>query len=1028
MTPYTQAGRPMSLTTPLGEDALLLEELRGSEAVSELFHFRLGLLCPPDKRVLFAKLLGRKVTVALALPGGGDRYLNGLVNRVTKGAAVPGPQGRPTFTRYVAEVVPELWLWTKKVRCRVFQQRSVPDILKEVLAGLDVDFRLQGQYPQRDYCVQYRESDFAFASRLLEDEGICYFFSHRRDGHTLVLADGAQGLPFVPGPSQVHFEEVAGEVRPDDRVLAWEKTQELRAGKVTLWDYCFEMPDRNLGATAAAPRTVRAGAITHALDLGGGGRLELFGYPGGYAHHADGVGPSGNDQSGQLSELFSDNQRVARLRMEEEASAAVSVSGASTCRQLTAGHRFALDRHDSANGPYLLTRVEHAASLRGAYTADARRDFEYRNEFQAVPAGLPYRPARATPRPRVAGVQTAVVVGPDGEDVFTDKYGRVKVQFFWDRQAKNRGTSRIGSPVIPLQYWGPGEGAANPTSSCWVRVAQSWAGRGWGGMVIPRVGQEVVIAFEEGDPDRPLCLGCVYNGANLPPLPLPERAMDTALKSSSVGGQSPNFSGLAFHDELGGEHVQLHSERDLTLMAEQHHVVNVGARHHVNVGKTHLTTVGALPGGSGGGGGEPGGGEKNGGGGEKEVTYKGAFDWELGAFAAEVGQKMTLVYGEEVSAVVGLYGECVFGCATEFIINPVAFTGVVPWAALRLISGALAGDSKLTIGSETSITYGQSVSLDRGPVFKMTSQASTLTNVAAGIAATLSTAGVLCAGALDPQNKEQVLGTQIGLSGAAGLALGVVAGSEIYDLVKKTTKVVSEWAEDAALTQQLRQIETNITTATTILATATGDITTLRDTVTPIQAHLNINGNAYVLTGDTITERSDSSTLLTSGVAGAPSECRVTLDPNAAGRGILLEYGDPVGLPINAQLNDQGVTLTAGPPGAGSKVALATLGPPPGLTLSFGTPPAGCSITLNAEGITLSYGPPVAGSSITLNAEGITMKAGPTTTLTLTPAAFNLETIAFNVEAHGPFVVVAQELTETVEATAARTAASTTFI
>jgi type VI secretion system secreted protein VgrG len=1043
MASYTQAGWPMSLTTPLGQDALLLEELHGTEAVSELFHFRLDLLTPEGKRVLFAKVLGRKVTVALTMPDGGYRYINGLVNRVTKGAQVRGPQGKPTFFRYRAELVPEFWLWTKRVRSRIFQQKSVPDILKEVLAGLDVDFRLQGQYPKRDYCVQYQESDFAFACRLMEDEGITYFFSHTANGHTLVLTDSTQGHPHVPEPSQLHFEEVAGEVRPDDRILSWEKTQELRAGKYTAWDYCFEMADKNLGATAKTPLTVRAGTITHALDLGGSGRLELFDYPGGYAHHVDGVGPSGNDQSDQLAKLFSDNARTARLRMEEETSGAVSVAGESSCRQLTAGHRFALDRHDTADGPYLLTRVEHAASLRGAYTTEPRRAFDYRNSFEAVPAGLPYRPARATPRPCIVGPQTAVVVGPSGEDVFTDKYGRIKVQFFWDRQAKDQGTNRKGSAIIPLQYWGAGDGAANPTSSCWVRVAQNWAGRGWGGMVIPRIGQEVVIGFQDGDPDRPLCLGCLYNSANLPPLPLPDRAMDMALKTHSVGGTSDNFSGLAIHDGLGEEHLQLHSERDMTIMAEQHHVVNVGVQHHVNVGKTHITTVGALPGGSGGGGGEgdggeTGGGGEAGGGGEKKpeedgpVKYEGLFQWKMGGVAAELGQNLKLVYGEETGAVVGLAGAFVFGCDTKFVLNPSAFLGVVPVPALNFISSILSGESKFVIGSETTIVYGQNVDLDRGPVFKMNTQCSLLTNVLANVLAALSTATVLTAGALDPSGKTGTI-ADYSLLGASGLALAAVAGSEVYAVVKDVTEVVSEWAESAALTLDIAQLKANVGTVVAgtdlagTAATLRTDLTTLQGTVAPIQNHVNINGGAYVLTGDTITETSDLSTLLVSGTGPlVASQCRITLDPAAppGGRGIFLEYGSNPALPINAQLNAQGVTLTAGPPAAGAKVALATVGPPPGLTLSFGPE---CTISLNATGITLSYGLPGAGYSITLNAAGITLTVG-TTVLALTPEAFNLEVVTFNVGAEGQFTVAAQALTETVTGIAARTAASTTIM
>jgi type VI secretion system secreted protein VgrG len=1018
MALFSQAARPMSLTTPLGQDALLLEELHGTEAVSELFHFRLDLLADAGTPVPFEKVLGQKVTVALAMPDGGHRYINGLVNRFSEGGQVPGTKGKPTFTRYRAEVVPQLWLWTKKVRSRIFQQKSVPDILKEVLAGLDVDFRLQGQYPERDYCVQYQESDFAFACRLMEDEGICYFFSHRDGGHTLVLADDPQGHPYVPGPSRLHFEPVAGEVRPDDRVVSWEKTQELRAGKCTVWDYAFEMPPKNLGASAPPPDSVRVGAVAHALRVGRNDELELYDCPGGYARWVDAVGPAGGYQPSRLGELFAYGERVAGLRMQEETAAALVATGESTCRQLTAGHKFALDRHGGGDGTYVLTRVEHAASLRGAYTSDARRELEYHNHFACAPLDLPCRPARSTPRPRVAGVQTAVVVGPSGQDVFTDKYGRIKVQFFWDRQAKNRGTTRNGSSIVPLQYWRAG--GDTPSSSCWVRVAQSWAGRGWGGMVIPRLGQEVVIAFEEGDPDRPLCVGCVYNELNQPPLPLPERAMDTALKTSSVGGDAPNYSGLAFHDELGEEHLQLHSERDLTIMAEQHKVVNVGVNHHVNVGNTHMTTVGALPAGSGGGGGG-------------DVTYNGAFNWLIGNkdnpdIKASVGKSLQLVYGEQVAAVAGLSTRCVVGFQTDLVINPLAIAMPLLPTLVQAVAAPLAGECHFRLGAFSTITYGQTLTMNRGPEIKLTGPPSVLTVGLAGAAALLGTASVLTAGGLDPDTKAGEI-TDLSLVGGFGLALIALTASEVYDSVKELTTLTTAEAAAAEAAKNLGAMKGAIKVLQTATQDAAGDTITLQDSMLPIQNALRVVNNAYALQADTISETSDSGTLLSAGAGN--TECLVSLDPGAmgTGQGLLLRQCSPAAPWIT--LNSNGIAISVGTPipgmppaPASPRIYLSQL-PNQGLTLGFGMPgPTYSFIRLNDQGITLSYGPPGVGCSITLGAAGITLQVGATTSLKLKADQIASESLQIEATALNKYAVNAGELEEAVIGAASRLAAS----
>ncbi len=473
--------RPISISTPLGSDVLLPVGLSGREAISELFVFKLDLAAGNDKQVPFESLLGEPVVVAVALATGGTRFFNGIVNRLGQG--VRGSK----YTSYRAELVPSLWLLTRRQTSRIFQHLSVPDILRRVLGGVDVDFRLQGTFQPRNYCVQYRETDFNFVSRLMEEEGIFYFFEHTADGHRLVVANSPQGHTDVPGTSTIVFDATATQASPSQVVYQWEKAQELRSGKYTLWDSNFQLPGNHLEAQATILDSAAVGEVTHRLKLGVNQGLELYDYPGGYAKRFDGIDPAGGEQPEELAKILPDGVRTVGIRMEEEAAPSLQAVGAATARQLTAGHRFALRRHFNGDGSYVLTSVEHSAQVANVESGD----LTYTNTFTCIPLALPYRPPRRTPRPIVAGPQTAFVVGPPGEEVFTDKYGRVKVQFQWDR-----------------------EGRKDANSSCWVRVAQLPQA---GSVFVPQIGDEVLVGFEEGDPDRPVVIGGVYNPQRRPP-------------------------------------------------------------------------------------------------------------------------------------------------------------------------------------------------------------------------------------------------------------------------------------------------------------------------------------------------------------------------------------------------------------------------------------------------------------------------------------------------------------------------------
>lgn len=567
MASLTQKNRPLALTTPLGPDALLAIRLRGREEISHLFSFRVDVLAENRTEVPFDKLLGRPISVRFEMPGAPVRHFSGICRGVTQGAC------DNDFTHYELEMVPSLWLLTKRFQSRIFQHMSVPEILRKVLTGLNVAFEIHGTFHPRDYCVQYRESDFAFASRLMEEEGIYYYFRHGEQGHLLVLANTPQSHALVLGGDRVLFEEITGGNRPQERVHLWSKRQALASGKVTLWDHCFELPHQHLEATQTVQDSVTIGEATHTIRLGNDG-LEVADYPGAYAQRFDGIDRGGAARPDDLKKIFEDNKRTAGIRAQQEVVPSIAVEGAGNCRQFSAGHRFNLTTLDQtkkrglkADGSYVLTAVEHDARDEGAYRTGGQTPFHYENRFTCLPVDLPFRPARVTPKPSVRGSQTAVVVGPPGTEVFCDKYGRVKVQFHWDR-----------------------EGQKNAESSCWIRVGTIWAGKRWGAIHVPRIGQEVIVDFLEGDPDQPIIIGSVYNAEQMPSYlgegPDSKHAHDPHL-SGIKSHTTPNgagFNELRFNDGKDHEQIFLHAEKDLDVRVKHVHRETVLSDRHLTVG------------------------------------------------------------------------------------------------------------------------------------------------------------------------------------------------------------------------------------------------------------------------------------------------------------------------------------------------------------------------------------------------------------------------------------------------------------
>jgi type VI secretion system secreted protein VgrG len=531
MGTYTQAERPIAVSTPLGEDVLLLRGYAGEEGISSPFSFTLDLLSE-DASIDGEALLGSPVIVTTRLGNGDERPMHGLINRFTQ----LGRSG--DLVSYRAQMVPWLWFLSLSSDCKVFQNLSVLEIMEQVFRAQgysDFQIKCTRSYPKREFCVQYRETHLNFVSRLLEEEGIFYFFEHSDDKHLLILADSTSAVRPCPGQATARMVMQAGEWQEEDVVVALQREHAVHTSKVTLRDYDYLQP-----------------ALQLESSVSGNGGPEVYDYPGNYADLGEG-------------------ERYARLMLEEREAWRQVVRGESTCRAFRSGYRFDLTEHyrTDANQTYQLLQVQHTARI-GGYRAGEEESFSYENSFVAIPHSVPFRPLRTAPKPVVQGSQTAVVVGKSGEEIWVDSHGRVKVQFYWDR-----------------------DGQRNENSSCWVRVASTWAGKNWGFVQIPRVGQEVIVDFIEGDPDKPIITGRVYNAEQTPPYALPGSQTQSGIKSrSSKNGTGENFNEIRFEDNKGSEQIVIHAEKDMVVEIENDRSESVGHDEKVAIGNDRTESVG----------------------------------------------------------------------------------------------------------------------------------------------------------------------------------------------------------------------------------------------------------------------------------------------------------------------------------------------------------------------------------------------------------------------------------------------------
>lgn len=492
------------VTTPLDDSVrkFYLNEIRGSEEISGLFSFILDL-SSSDSNIDYDKITGKKVTITIECYNEKKRFINGIAAKIIQ----MGTDYK--HTSYQLEVRPWLWELSMINDSRIFQNKTVPDIITSIFQDYgysDFKKKLTGTYKERIYCVQYRETALDFICRLMEEEGIFYFFEHTESTHTLVLADDMDAHSSCSLLPTAKMKTTS--LENDDRIVFCSLQKQMTTNQYAVEDYNFETPNSDLyGET----------------KKGKGKSFKVYEYPGKY-------------------EKSSEADRIYKMRLEAFLQAEKILTGSGYCRGFMAGYKYSIKDHDRCdiNRDWVLKKLSITANQE-----------VYTNEFEAFPSDVQFRPEIKTPKPVISGSQTAVVVGKSGEEIWCDKYGRIKVQFYWDRQGKK-----------------------DENSSCWIRVANMWSGKKWGTLFTPRIGMEVVVSFLEGDPDRPLITGCVYNAANILPYSLPsEQNKSTILSRSTKEGNAGNE--MRFDDTKDNEELYMHAQKDMKIEVENERTTTI---------------------------------------------------------------------------------------------------------------------------------------------------------------------------------------------------------------------------------------------------------------------------------------------------------------------------------------------------------------------------------------------------------------------------------------------------------------------
>jgi type VI secretion system secreted protein VgrG len=528
----SQDKRIATLTTSLGKDQLVIKDLDFDERISSVFEYRLTAYSAKSD-VKFDSIIGTNAAVILKASGSLERKFNGVVVE----AHEVGTENDLTVCELVLR--PWLWLLSHTRNCKIFEKKTVKEIIKAVFddAGFkDYSDKTTESYPQIEYCVQYRESSMNFVCRLMEEFGIYFYFEHADDKHTLIMVDAKSSLKTIPGLSNLLFLPHEAEFRRDrEFVRDWVIRRSFQSGRVALKDYNYLKPNADM-----LSKDSEQGSYSHA-------DLEIFDYPGRYIEKSDG-------------------DKLAKVKLQAEQAKDQRRRAAGNAMALYPGGLVTLEKHPSVgeNTEYLVLGCRHVYHNQAYRSTSAANVPPYRGEYELLPSSRPFRAPQETPKPAVHGPQTAKVVCKDGEEIDVDKYGRITVQFYWNRES---------------------------TISRRVRIAQVWSGKAWGGIVIPRKDQEVVVQFLEGDPDQPLVIGTVYNDENKPPYDLPANKTIAGVKSESTKGGG-GYNELIFEDKKGDEEIKVHAEKDLDVTVEHDETRDIGNDQTEKIGNNLTIKVG----------------------------------------------------------------------------------------------------------------------------------------------------------------------------------------------------------------------------------------------------------------------------------------------------------------------------------------------------------------------------------------------------------------------------------------------------
>lgn len=856
MSFFAQKNRVAKLTTPLGQDVLVIAKMSGREGLSQLFRFELELLAEASTAVSFDSLLGKQASISVDSGDSSPRWISGLVTEFSQGAQVAANQSSPGLCRYRMVIEPGLCVLGLCNNSRIFQSRSALQVIQTILKinKINNTVKVSKTPPTRNYIVQFNESDLDFICRLMEEEGLVFLFEFSSGKDELIITDNlsSAAVSSANAFSLAYMPQHPPATEQAPIIVEWLKSQKIVSLSSTLTDYQFEQATKLVQGTGKQQSSsLNAGKISHSLTAGNLSKAILGRYPGMPAHFVDSINADGNENSSGLSSLPDLANRYALLDITRATAEAITCEALAYSASIQAGSKFSLTTHFNGNGDYLVisTRLEfdQTSNLLPGLAGDGITPFVCRNKIKCIPSTAQWVPPLATPRPRIDGLLTATVMagsdsknssgGSSGDNskqdpILTDKYGRIKVTFPWATQASSS------------------DGMM--TNSCWIRYCQPWAGSVWGFISLPRDGQEVLIAFEQGDPDRPIAIGSVYNSTNMPPFELPTNKAFSGIKSSTPTGNFNQFSGLAINDNKGQEEMRLHSERDLTIQVEQTCLQTVGGTRYMTVagnsferfgGKFQASNSGS---GSGGGAGDqtnskssvtatPGDYWKN----QNPINSDLSKSWNTWELPQSPGlsYRGSMVYGNQMDTVIGVDTRFILGDCWSIVMAPAGLQAAgLSVSQLDQLSEAtglpgnsdksLPGTASIVIGAQNHVGVGCRYVFDQGSHVSILGTVKTSTdsvNKALGQICSKSAANVVSAATTDDsystKGRGSVAGSLVGLSSEN--LMGGLLGQVVTSAMNGTTAVAKFAGMESAaspLTGQARSV--TMSPATNALSSA----------------------------------------------------------------------------------------------------------------------------------------------------------------------------------------------------------------